>query len=214
MWRLAWRLLGRELRSGELRLLFLALALAVAAVTAVGFFADRVRLALEREAQQLMGGDLVLIADHPWSPELVLEAKRRGLQVAETLSFPSMVMGGAQPQLADVKAVSSGYPLRGKLSATTQQNAPGLPVNLGPQPGTVWLDERLSGAVAVAPGGEVSVGEKTLPVAAILTLEPDRGINFFALAPRLMMHLDDIPGSGLVQAGSRVTYRLLLAGER
>ena len=213
MWRLAWRLLGRELRSGELRLLFLALALAVAAVTAVGFFADRVRLALEREAQQLMGGDLVLIADHPWSPELVLEAKRRGLQVAETLSFPSMVMGGAQPQLADVKAVSSGYPLRGKLSATTQQNAPGLPVNLGPQPGTVWLDERLSGAVAVAPGGEVSVGEKTLPVAAILTLEPDRGINFFALAPRLMMHLDDIPGSGLVQAGSRVTYRLLLAGE-
>lgn len=213
MWHLAWRLLGRELRSGELRLLFLALALAVAAVTAVGFFADRVRLALEREAQQLMGGDLVLIADHPWSPELALEAKRRGLQVAETLSFPSMVMGREQPQLADVKAVSSGYPLRGKLSATTQQNAPGLPVNLGPQPGTVWLDERLSGALAAEPGSKVSVGQKTLPVAAILTLEPDRGINFFALAPRLMMHLDDIPGSGLVQAGSRVTYRLLLAGE-
>lgn len=213
MWHLAWRLLGRELRSGELRLLFLALALAVAAVTAVGFFADRVRLALEREAQQLMGGDLVLIADHPWSPELALEAKRRGLQVAETLSFPSMVMGREQPQLADVKAVSSGYPLRGKLSATTRQNAPGLPVNLGPQPGTVWLDERLSGALAAEPGSKVSVGQKTLPVAAILTLEPDRGINFFALAPRLMMHLDDIPGSGLVQAGSRVTYRLLLAGE-
>lgn len=213
MWHLAWRLLGRELRSGELRLLFLALALAVAAVTAVGFFADRVRLTLEREAQQLMGGDLVLIADHPWSPELALEAKRRGLQVAETLSFPSMVMGREQPQLADVKAVSSGYPLRGKLSATTRQNAPGLPVNLGPQPGTVWLDERLSGALAAEPGSKVSVGQKTLPVAAILTLEPDRGINFFALAPRLMMHLDDIPGSGLVQAGSRVTYRLLLAGE-
>lgn len=213
MWRLAWRLLGRELRSGELRLLFVALALAVAAVTAVGFFADRVRLALEREAQQLMGGDLVLIADHPWLPSLMQEARGRGLQVAETLSFPSMVMASDQLQLADIKAVSSAYPLRGKLSATRQANMPGQPVAAGPQPGSVWLDERLSGALQVVPGGVVSVGQKTLPVAALLTLEPDRGINFFALAPRLMMHLDDVPGSGLLQAGSRVTYRLLLAGE-
>ena len=213
MWRLAWRMLGRELRSGELRLLFMALVVAVAAVTAVGFFADRVRLALELQAQQLMGGDLVLTADHPWSPEITQEAAKRGLQLAETLSFPSMVMGAAQPQLVDIKAVSSAYPLRGKLSAALQANETGQPVNAGPQPGSVWLDERLSGALQIVPGGRVGIGEKTLPVSAILTLEPDRGINFFALAPRLMMHLDDIPGSGLVQAGSRVTYRLLLAGE-
>lgn len=213
MWRLAWRMLGRELRSGELRLLFMALVVAVAAVTAVGFFADRVRLALELQAQQLMGGDLVLTADHPWSPEITQEAAKRGLQLAETLSFPSMVMGAAQPQLVDIKAVSSAYPLRGKLSAALQANETGQPVNAGPQPGSVWLDERLSGALQIVPGGRVGIGEITLPVSAILTLEPDRGINFFALAPRLMMHLDDIPGSGLVQAGSRVTYRLLLAGE-
>ncbi|MEN9479415.1 MAG: hypothetical protein RLZZ298_810 [Pseudomonadota bacterium] len=213
MWRLAWRMLGRELRSGELRLLFLALAVAVAAVTAVGFFADRVRLALEREAQQLMGGDLVLIADHPWSPEIVQEAAKRGLQLAETIGFPSMVMGAAQPQLVDIKAVSSAYPLRGKLFAAAQANQAGLPVKTGPAPGNVWLDERLSGALQIVPGGEVGVGAKTLLVSAILTLEPDRGINFFALAPRLMMHMDDLPGSGLVQAGSRISHRLLLAGE-
>ena len=213
MWCLAWRMLGRELRSGELQLLFMALVVAVAAVTAVGFFADRVRLALELQAQQLMGGDLVLTADHPWSPEMTQEAAKRGLQLAETLSFPSMVMGAAQPQLVDIKAVSSAYPLRGKLSAALQANETGQPVNAGPQPGSVWLDERLSGALQIVPGGRVGIGEITLPVSAILTLEPDRGINFFALAPRLMMHLDDIPGSGLVQAGSRVTYRLLLAGE-
>ena len=213
MRRLAWRLLGRELRSGELRLLFVALAVAVAAVTAVGFFADRVRLALEREAQQMMGGDLVLIADHPWDAKYLQEARARDLQIAETLSFPSMVVGGAQLQLADVKAVSSGYPLRGKLSATTSTGEPGAPVNAGPQPGSVWLDERLSGALQVFPDGQVSVGQKTLTVTAILTHEPDRGVNFFALAPRLMMHLDDVAASGLVQTGSRVTYRLLLAGE-
>jgi putative ABC transport system permease protein len=135
------------------------------------------------------------------------------LQLAETMSFPSMVMGAAQPQLVDIKAVSNAYPLRGKLYAAPRANQAGQPVNAGPQPGSVWLDERLSGALQIEPGGQVGVGAKSLPVAAILTLEPDRGINFFALAPRLMMHLDDIPGSGLVQAGSRVTYRLLLAGE-
>ncbi len=213
MFRLAWRLLVRELRSGELRLLFAALAVAVAAVTAVSFFADRVRLALEREAQQMMGGDLVLTADHPWDPAFVREARVRRLQIAETLSFPSMVMAGAQMQLADVKAVSSSYPLRGKLSAGAVAGEPGVPVNSGPPLGSVWLDERLSGTLQIAPGGQVSVGQKSLVVSAILTLEPDRGVNFFALAPRLMMHLDDVAGSGLVQTGSRVTYRLLLAGE-
>lgn len=211
--RLAWRLFGRELRSGELRMLFTALVVAVAAVTAVGFFADRVRLALEREAQQMMGGDLVLTADHPWDVGVVQEAKVRGLQIAQTLSFPSMVMGGTQPQLADVKAVSSSYPLRGKLWATLQNNAPGKPMASGPAAGKVWLDERLSGAMQIFPGGRVGVGQKMLSVDAILTLEPDRGVNFFALAPRLMMHLDDVAGSGLVQIGSRVTYRLLLAGD-
>jgi putative ABC transport system permease protein len=210
---LAWRLLGRELRSGELRLLFAALAIAVAAVTAVGFFADRVRLALEREAQQLMGGDLVLIADHALPESYAAEARRRGLQIAETLVFPSMVLGGEQAQLADIKAVTTTYPLRGRLSTTMRQGEPGQPVAGGPQPGSVWLDERLATALQSAPGSIVTLGQLRLQVAAILTLEPDRGINFFSLAPRLMMHMDDIPGTGLVQPGSRLRYRLLLAGD-
>lgn len=210
---LAWRLLGRELRSGELRLLFAALAIAVAAVTAVGFFADRVRLALEREAQQLMGGDLVLIADHVLPEAYAAEARRRGMQLAETLIFPSMVMAGEQAQLADIKAVSTTYPLRGRLSTSLRRGDAGEPVTGGPRPGAVWLDERLASNLQVAPGDSVTVGQQRLQVSAILTLEPDRGINFFSLAPRLMMHLDDIPASGLVQFGSRLRYRLLLAGE-
>ena len=112
---LAWRLLGRELRSGELRLLLAALVVAVAAVTAVGFFTDRVRLALEQEAQQLLGGDLLLISDHPWPAAIRDEAVRRGLKTAETVSFPSMVLADGRTQLADIKAVSSAYPLRGSL---------------------------------------------------------------------------------------------------
>ena len=209
----AWRTLGRELRSGELRLLFAALAIAVAAVTAVGFFADRVRLALEREAQQMMGGDLILIADHALPEAYAGEARRRGLKLAETLIFPSMVIGPEQAQLADIKAVSAGYPLRGRVEVSAKEGQAGGPAEGGPAPGSVWLDERLSAALQVAPGGSVTVGTQKLQVAAILTREPDRGVNFFSLAPRLMMHLDDIPATGLIQPGARIRYSLLAAGE-
>ena len=208
----AWRVLGRELRSGELRLLFAALAIAVAAVTAVGFFADRVRLALEREAQQMMGGDLILVSDHPLAADYPAEALRRSLQLAQTMVFPSMVIGSVQAQLADIKAVSRAYPLRGQVETSPQASQAGAPVQGGPTPGTVWLDERLSAALQVVPGGTVTVGAKTLTVAAILTREPDRGVNFFSLAPRLMMSLEDIAATGLVQPGARIRYTLLASG--
>lgn len=209
----AWRTLGRELRSGELRLLFAALAIAVAAVTAVGFFADRVRLALEREAQQMMGGDLILIADHALPEAYAAEARRRGLKLAETRGFPSMVIGPEQAQLADIKAVSPGYPLRGRVETSQRAGDEGAPAEGGPAVGSVWLDERLSAALQVVPGGSVTVGAQKLQVAAILTREPDRGVNFFSLAPRLMMHADDLPATGLIQPGARIRYSLLAAGE-
>ena len=210
---LAWRLLGRELRSGELRLLLAALVVAVAAVTAVGFFTDRVRLALEHEAHQLIGGDLLLVTDHPWPATVREEAARRGLQTAETVTFPSMVLANGQAQLADIKAVSAAYPLRGKLRQAERPGEAGTAAEHGPPAGTVWPDERLSAALQAIPGQGVQLGKSALPVTAILTLEPDRGINFFALAPRLMMHLDDLPATGLVQPGSRLTYRFLVAGD-
>ena len=213
MTRLAWRLLGRELRSGELRLLMVALVVAVAAVTAVGFFADRVRQALEREAHQLLGADLVLIADHPWPAASLEDAAARGLRIAQTQIFPSMVLANGQAQLADIKAVSAGYPLRGSLRMAPATGAADAAVAGGPAAGSIWLDERLAGALGAKVGDQLAVGQAQLPVSGILTLEPDRGVNFFSVAPRLLMHLDDLPGTGLVQVGSRVSYRLLVAGE-
>lgn len=210
---LSWRLLGRELRSGELRLLLAALVVAVAAVCAVGFFADRVRLALEQEAQQLLGGDLVLIADHPWPAGIAAAATQHHLAMAETQVFPSMVQAEGRIQLADIKAVSGNYPLRGKLGISPQAGVAGRVVDGGPPTGTVWLDERLAGALQIAPGGRVTLGRSSLLVGAILTQEPDRSFNVFNLAPRLLMHIDDVAASGLVQPGARITYRHLLAGE-
>lgn len=209
---LAWRMLWRDARAGELRLLLAALIIAVGALTAVGFFTDRVARALEQEANQLLGADLLLVSDHPWREDTVKAALGEGLNVAQTQTFPSMVSRADMAQLADIKAVSAGYPLRGSLRTAPAVNAPDQLATGVPQPGTVWVDARLAQTLAVGVGDTLQVGESELRIAAILMMEPDRGVNFFTLAPRLMMNLADLPATGLIQYGSRVTYRLLLAG--
>lgn len=213
----ALRTLRRDARAGELRLLVAALVVAVAALTAVGFFADRVRQALEREANQLLGADLLLTADHPWPASVAQLARERGLALVETQTFPSMVTQGQgerlRAQLAELKAVSDGYPLRGNLRIADRQGAADSPAVGIPPPGTIWIDERLASSLSAEVGDLVSVGQRSLRVGAVLTLEPDRGVNFFSVAPRLLMNLADLPATALVQPGSRITYRLLLAGE-
>jgi putative ABC transport system permease protein len=213
----AFRMLRRDARAGELRLLAAALVVAVAALTAVGFFADRVRQALEREANQMLGADLLLTADHPWPPAIAAEAQMRGLRVVETRTFPSMVTvgegEGVRAQLAEIKAVDAGYPLRGALRIAPALNAPDAPASGVPAPGAIWVDERLASALAAKVGDQVAVGGHLLRIDAVLTLEPDRGINFFSVAPRLLMNLADLEATGLIQVGSRVGYRLLLAGD-
>ncbi|OFZ85874.1 MAG: ABC transporter permease [Betaproteobacteria bacterium RBG_16_64_18] len=210
---LSLRMLARDWRAGELRILALALVVAVASVTSVGFFSDRVRQALTREAHQLLGADLLLHADHPWRREVREEIARRGLALAENVTFISMARRGELAQLASVKAVSRGYPLRGKLRVAPMLNAPDADTDAVPAPGSVWVDERMAIALGAAVGETIELGKARLTVAAIVTLEPDRGVSFFNLAPRLMMHVDDIPATGLVQTGSRISYALLAAGE-
>lgn len=211
------RMLRRDARAGELRLLVAALVVAVAALTAVGFFTDRVRQALALEANQLLGADMLLTADRPWSSATADEARRRGLVVAETRTFPSMVMHGqgdsARAQLAEIKAVSPGYPLRGGLRVAPGPNSADAPAKAIPEAGTVWVDERLVSLLGLRVGESLSVGNLRLTVGSIITYEPDRGLNFFSVAPRLLMNLGDLDGTGLIQPGSRVSYRLLFSGE-
>lgn len=209
--RLSWRMLLREWRAGELYALALALVVAVGGVTAVSFFTDRVSQALGGEASQLLGADLVLVSDHEIAPVFSQEARRRSLKLVRTLTFPSMIIGTYGNQLAEVKAVEGGYPLRGALRLKTVQgesSAAGIPA-----PGTVWLDERLRAQLRLAPGDRVEVGAAQLAVAAELSFEPDSSGGLFSIAPRLMMNLADLPATQLVQPGSRITYRLMLAGE-
>ena len=212
MMRQALRMLARDWRAGELRVLAAALVVAVAAVTSVAFFADRLAQAVVRDAHQLLGADLVLRSDHPWAPEIQEEIKKRGMQSAEAVNFISMARREGQSQLAGVKAVSESYPLRGRLRVAPAPGAADAPADGGPARGTVWLEERLVSALAAPVGSTVRLGRAELRVAAVLTLEPERTANFFNIAPRLLMHVDDVAATGLVQTGSRVWYYVYAAG--
>ena len=211
--RLAMRMLARDWRAGELTVLGIALMLAVAALTSVGFLTDRVEQALRQQSHQLLGGDLLLTADHPLPGRFHQEAATRGLRVAESATFPSMVSLGDAALLAEIKAVSAGYPLRGSLRTAAVLNAADAPTSVVPQAGEAWPDERLATTLSLTPGTSLTLGRIAVRSGPVLTMEPDRGMNVFALAPRLMINLADLPASGLVQNGSRIRYRLHLAGE-
>jgi putative ABC transport system permease protein len=211
--RLAWRMLLRDARAGELRLLAAALLIAVASVTSVGFFVDRIGRAMTRESHQLIGADLIVSADRPLPDAYAAAARDAGLSLATSAAFPSMVSLGDKAQLAGFKAVSPGYPLRGRLRAAPDRNMPDAPTREIPAPGTVWLDEQLAASLAARPGDLLSVGDAKLRFERVLTLEPDRGVSFFAIAPRLLMNQADLDATGLIQVGSRVTWRLLVAGD-
>ena len=211
----ALRMTRRDWRAGELRFLLAALAVAVAALSAVGFFVDRMNAALTRDAAQLLGADLLVRSDYPLRTEWRDEAKRRGLLLADTINFPSMATtgagDGADTRLVAVKAVSPDYPLRGSVDVRLAQSSG--PRAGGPSLGSVWVDTPFLVTRNVRIGDRVQLGERDFTIAGEILLEQDRGAGFMNFAPRVMLSLDDLQSTGLTKNGSRITYRLQLAGE-
>lgn len=211
--KLACKQAWRDNRAGDLRLLLLAVIIAVAAVTSVAFLSDRVGRALERDALQMLGADLVVEADAVIPDAMLDQAKSNSLKVVKTYQFPSMVGAAEKVQLASVKAVEQGYPLRGALLTTTQLGVDSQSTNVAPEIGQVWVDPQILAQTGLRIGDQLKVGDLQLKIARIITYEPDRGPQFVNLAPRVMMRAEDLSRSGLLGPGSRVGYALLVAGQ-
>ena len=214
--RLGLRTLVRDLRAGELRLLMVAVTLAVAALTSVGFFADRLQGGLQRDALQLLGGDAVVASDNPTPPAFAERARALGLQTVTTMGFPTMgrasdVQGGAT-KLVALKSVEPGYPLRGSLQVADSPDAVAQVTRDIPAPGEVWVDAPLLEALGLSMGDMLLLGDAQLRIARIIVVEPDRGAGFMSFAPRAMLNQADVPATGLVQPASRLTYRFAVAG--
>jgi len=211
---LAWRTLMREWRSGELGVLILAITVAVAALTGVGFLVDRIGIAVDNQAGEVLAADVVLESAHEIDATAVDEARRRGLQTARKTGMPSVAFHGDVSQLMSLRAVSEGYPLRGKVMVSNEPfGTPELATGI-PAPGEVWPESRLAAALGAQVGSQLNIGAATFRVGRILISRPDQGATFVDLAPSLIMNDADLPATQLIQPGSRMRRAQLFAGER
>lgn len=211
---LAFQMLRRDLRAGELGLLGMALLLAVASLSSVGFLTDRVAQALNDNATRLLGGDLLISSDHEIEPGIVEEARRRGLQLSRSVLFNSMATSEEGAQMVAVKAVESGFPLRGEVRLSDFAGAAPDAADGPPPEGEAWVDEALLPALQIQPGVAFQLGYLSLRASRQVVFESDRGMGFSSFAPRLLMNIADLPASGLLVEGSRASYRVALAGGR
>ncbi len=215
--KLGWRTLWRDLRAGELRLLIVAVTLAVAALTAVGFFADRLKGGLQRDARQLLGGDAVIRSDGETPAAFIAKAQALGLKAITTVSFPTMgratdADGGAS-KLVAFKAVPEGYPLRGSMKVAAMPQDVGSNTSEVPAPGTAWADASLLDSLGLKVGQTLLMGDASFKVTRIIVQEPDRGAGFVSFSPRAMINQADVKATNLIQPASRTSYRFAVAGD-
>ncbi len=211
---LALRSLAREWRSGELGVLLLALTVAVAALTGVGFLVSRISTAVALQASEVLAADIRIGSPQPISNEYFEEARRRGLATASNTALLSVVFNGERSQLTNIRAVTAGYPLRGRVLVADEPFASGRQAQGIPPPGEIWPDSKLLSAIDARVGSQLSIGAATFRVGQVLISRPDQGGTFAELAPALLMNEADLPATQLIQPGSRVSYRALFAGER
>lgn len=212
---LAWRQLRRDLAAGDVRILVAALVLAVTAVTSVGFVTDRAGRALAIEANRLLGGDAVVRGDAPIEGAVREAANADGLRRTQTVELPTMIRVGAgdaaRLKLGELRALGDGFPLRGEFRIVDARGE--RTVREGPTPGTLWLSRAGAEALDAKIGDAIGVGAAELRLAALVLQEPDGAVDYFNVAPKVFASLQDLPATGLIQEGSRVGYRLVVAGD-
>lgn len=214
MFKQAIRFLYRDWRAGELGLLALALIVSVASITTVSFFTNRVDLAIKQQSNELLAGDFVISSSDEINPKRISQAEHLALTTTKLQLFRSVVVAGDKVQMVEIKVTQDKYPLRGELLIADRQFAQEYAIKGKPASGEVWVEPRLLQAMKLDIGDVITIGATNFKISKIIAYEPDRGGDFFRMAPRVIMAEDDLAGTYLIQPGSRVNYRLLIAGER
>lgn len=206
---------ARDWRQRDVKVVLSALVIAVATVAIIALFASQLQRTLMTSASSFLAADRQLEAEHgqPIPAEWREHARSLGLKTAKMVEFSTMLSGGDRFQLVSIKAVSNDYPLRGQIEFQRNSDGERRLVNQGPGPGEAWLNPRLMRLLELDVGDTVEVGNLSLTVSGLLVREPDGGFNMAGLAPRVMMHSDDVPATGVIQEGSRVEYINLFAGD-
>ncbi len=210
--RFALRNLWRDLKSGELSVLLLALTVAVLSLTAVGFFTSRISQGVRAQAAEVLAADLRLESANPIPVHYFADAKSRGLRSAQILSFPTAIFSGDESQLAALNAVSAGYPLRGHVRIADVPFGVARATDRIPGRGEAWIDARIIAQLKIALGSRLRIGTASFRVTQVLDYRPDQGTGFVNLAPAALLNYDDVASTQLIQPGSRVTYAALFAG--
>lgn len=210
---ISWRLLRHELRRGELTVMALAVMLSVTAVLSLSIFSERLQAGLLERSAEFLAADRVLRSREEINSDWLLKAEQEGLEVAQRVTFNSMVFANNELALADVKAVSELYPLRGELKTALEPFVEGEVTQVLPQRGEAWVHSGLFQQLPLALGGVIEVGEKTFTITRVLTQEPDAGFNVFTDSPTVLIPYQDLAATGLIQPGSRVSFNYLFAGE-
>ncbi|HEY9149038.1 MAG TPA: ABC transporter permease, partial [Gammaproteobacteria bacterium] len=211
--RLAWRLLRRDWRAGELRILLSALIIAVTATTAISFFTDRLQQAMVEQSSELMGADLQLTAPREVAPTWLEQAEELGLAHTTLLEFPSVVVAGDAFQLGGIRAVGDAFPLRGSLRTAERPYGEESETHAIPAAGEAWVEARLLPLLGIDMGDTLELGSLALTVTRVLTFEPGGNANFASLAPRVLINYRDVARADVVRPGSRVRYQYDFAGE-
>ena len=211
--RLSLRRFQRGLRSGELQVIGLALVMALAAVSAVGFFTGRVHAAVQEQAGESLAADLVLSSGEPLSAGFAHSARAAaGVRTAQVMDFPTVLFNGSNTVLTDIHAVSPGYPLRGQVRVSARPFGPAHVIQTIPASGTVWVEARVLTTLGLKVGDSVQIGKLKARISSVIAYLPDGGFGFSSLAPKVLLNYADLPATGLVNANSRVRYKLLMAG--
>ena len=210
---LAIKMLWRDSRSGELQLLMLALLIAVSSSTAISLFADSLQRTMTTQAAEFLAADLAIASAIPAEPGWLEKATALGLRQAQTVEFPSVLLENQEMLLASAKAVSEYYPLRGYLKVSDAAFENETRIQQGPQPGEVWVENRILSALKLKPGSSLTLGEKALTVSKVLSYEPDKRGNLFSFSPRVMLNQADLDATRVIQPGSRVHYVFQFAGD-